>query len=58
MIRNELKLSLEMAFLVAINVNEAMVGSGGICVWREPGSVAVKMFLCLIYFIKAVINVI
>jgi hypothetical protein len=26
-----------VATLVAGNVNEAMVGSGGVCVWRESG---------------------
>jgi hypothetical protein len=60
-----------MATLVARNANEAMVtpvvGSGGVCVWRESGvrrsvlcgafgwnlaSVAVKMFSRLIYFMK------
>jgi hypothetical protein len=60
-----------VATLVARNANEAMVefmvGSGGVCVWRESGvrgrfcvgefgrnlaSVAVKMFSHLIYFTK------
>jgi hypothetical protein len=55
--REKLNYVLTVATLVARNAKEAMVESGGVCVWRESGgrfcvgafgmnfaSVAVKMF--------------
>jgi hypothetical protein len=35
--RKKLKLRLMVATVVARNENEAMVGAGGVCVWRESG---------------------
>lgn len=32
--------------MVTRNANEAMAGSGGVCVWREPG-VRCRLYVCV-----------